>query len=103
MAADEVCARRLATDDSSHEERPDELALGTVAHAAVLRALGLPPGKYAFAHGAQHALPGGLMLYDSYHCSRYNTQTKRLNEVMFHAVFREVSNYLHSLETAHRI
>jgi uracil-DNA glycosylase family 4 len=59
------------------------LALGSIAHGAVLRALGLRPAGRAFAHGARHALPGGLSLHDSYHCSRYNTQTKRLTEAMF--------------------
>ena len=63
------------------------IALGRVAHGAVLRARGLPQSRCTFAHGAEHALPGGLALVDSYHCSRYNTQTGRLTEAMFHAVF----------------
>jgi uracil-DNA glycosylase len=75
------------------------LALGTVAHNAVLRAQGLRVGDYAFSHGAEHVLPSGLRLYDSYHCSRYNTQTKRLTEAMFHDVFRVIREYLTSLET----
>jgi uracil-DNA glycosylase len=75
------------------------LALGTVAHSAVLRALGLRAKDYVFAHGAQHALPNSLMLYDSYHCSRYNTQTRRLTEAMFHDVFRAICKYLSSIET----
>lgn len=66
------------------------LALGTVAHTAVLRALGLRPADLAFGHGAEHALPEGLHLFDSYHCSRYNTQTRRLTEPMFNAVFARV-------------
>ena len=74
------------------------LALGTVAHLAVLRALNLRAKDYSFRHGATHALPRGMMLYDSYHCSRYNTQTKRLNEAMFHAVFSVITDYLHRLE-----
>jgi uracil-DNA glycosylase family 4 len=74
------------------------LVLGTVAHNAVLRALGLKAKDYVFAHGAQHALPNGLQLYDSYHCSRYNTQTKRLTEAMFHDVFRAIREYLTALE-----
>ena len=61
------------------------LALGTVAHAAVLTARGLKRSAYAFAHGAHHRLPG-LELIDSYHCSRYNTQTRRLTAGMFDAV-----------------
>ena len=76
------------------------LALGTVAHQAILRALELRIKEYGFGHGAQHLLPNGMMLYDSYHCSRYNTQTKRLNEAMFHEVFSVISKYLSALEPA---
>jgi uracil-DNA glycosylase family 4 len=67
------------------------MALGTVAHGAVLRALGLRARDFPFAHGAQHDLTHGLKLYDSYHCSRYNTQTRRLTEDMFHEVFVAIS------------
>jgi uracil-DNA glycosylase len=63
------------------------LALGQVAHAAVLMALGLKSGAYPFSHAAVHDLPGHRRLYDSYHCSRYNTQTRRLTPEMFEAVF----------------
>jgi uracil-DNA glycosylase family 4 len=63
------------------------LALGSVAHAAVLRALGLKAALFPFAHGAEHSIGRDLRLLDSYHCSRYNTQTRRLTEPMFHAVF----------------
>ena len=66
------------------------LALGTIAHAAVLRALDLKVKDFAFGHAAVHALPRGLALYDSYHCSRYNTQTKRLTPEMFEAVFARI-------------
>jgi len=61
------------------------LALGAVAHGAVLRALGLKASSARFAHGATHPLPGGRLLVDSYHCSRYNTQTRRLTPSMFAA------------------
>jgi uracil-DNA glycosylase len=62
------------------------LALGAIAHDAVLRACGLRGGGYRFAHAAEHALTGGRVLVDSYHCSRYNTQTRRLTPSMFEAV-----------------
>ncbi len=70
------------------------LALGNVAHAAVLKALGLKASAYKFGHAARHVLPDGRTLYDSYHCSRYNTQTRRLTEAMFHAVFASIKEEL---------
>lgn len=76
------------------EELPEGalvLALGTIAHNAVLRALGLRQSAYRFGHGVLHELPGGLRMIDSYHCSRYNTQTRRLTEAMFHEVFEQIS------------
>lgn len=66
------------------------LALGLIAHNAVLMARGLKRSAFAFAHGARHALPGGTVLYDSYHCSRYNTQTGRLTPAAFHEVFQAI-------------
>lgn len=66
------------------------LALGGVAHSAVLRARGLRPSQVAFRHGVVHRLPDGLSLADSYHVSRLNTNTGRLTESMFHAVVRDV-------------
>ena len=63
------------------------LALGSIAHGAVLSALGLRKSAYKFGHGALHPLPDGRLLADSYHCSRYNTNTGRLTEAMFEAVF----------------
>jgi uracil-DNA glycosylase family 4 len=59
------------------------LALGGVAHGAALRALGLRQSAFRFAHGAEHAPRDGLALVDSYHVSRYNTQTGRLTPAMF--------------------
>ncbi len=66
------------------------LALGLIAHKAVLMALGQKQSQYAFAHNALHCLPEGRRLHDSYHCSRYNTQTRRLTPEMFHAVFQRI-------------
>jgi len=62
------------------------LALGGVAHAAVLRACGLPSAAHRFAHAAEHSLSEHRVLLDSYHCSRYNTQTRRLTTPMFESV-----------------
>jgi len=63
------------------------LALGTIAHGSVLAALDLRKSAWPFAHGALHRPPGRPVLADSYHCSRYNTNTGRLTEAMFNAVF----------------
>jgi len=70
------------------------LALGTIAHRATVRALDLKPGAYAFGHGRHHRLPDGRHLLDSYHCSRYNTQTGRLTERMFDAVLAKAGQLL---------
>jgi len=63
------------------------LALGGIAHRALIRALGLKQADFAFGHAAEHRLEGGVVLLDSYHCSRYNTNTGRLTPEMFRAVF----------------
>jgi len=70
------------------------LALGGLAHRAVLRALGLKLGAHPFAHAARHDLGNGLALFDSYHCSRYNTNTRRLTEPMFAQVFAQIAAQL---------
>jgi uracil-DNA glycosylase family 4 len=70
------------------------LALGVVAHGAVLTALGHRKSLVKFAHGAIHPLPSGLILADSYHCSRYNTNTRRLTVPMFETVFEGLADIL---------
>jgi uracil-DNA glycosylase family 4 len=67
------------------------LALGTVAHGAVIRAMGLKQKDYKFSHNTVHTLGGETTLLDSYHCSRYNTSTRRLTEEMFRDVFQTAS------------
>ena len=67
------------------------LAIGRIAHDAILDALGLKRGAHPFAHGARHALPGGLILLDTYHCSRQNTNTGRLTSAMFEKVVTEAA------------
>jgi len=70
------------------------LALGTVAHQAVLRALDCRIADFPFEHGARHRLRPDLLLFDSYHCSRYNTQTRRLTPEMFREIFAGIRNHL---------
>lgn len=70
------------------------MALGSIAHGAVLRALGLRAKTYPFAHGQCHSLEDGRRLLDSYHCSRYNTNTRRLTPAMFDAVFERAVGLL---------
>ena len=66
------------------------LALGAIAHAAVLAARGLRAASHKFAHGAVHDIGPDMSLTDSYHCSRYNTNTRRLTPAMFDEVFAEL-------------
>ncbi|MGI9265870.1 MAG: uracil-DNA glycosylase family protein, partial [Gammaproteobacteria bacterium] len=78
-----TCNRFLSSEIDAIPSDAVIFALGKIAHDAVLRARGLKLSAYKFAHGAEHRLPGGRLLVDSYHCSRYNTQTRRLTESMF--------------------
>lgn len=86
------CNGYLGAEIAGLGDRTAIMALGTIAHQAVLRALGLKLKDFSFGHGAVHALPRGMTLYDSYHCSRYNTQTKRLTAEMFESVFANIRN-----------
>jgi len=81
-----TCNRYLANELGTVRDGTVLLALGAIAHGAALRALGLKPAGYKFAHGAEHALSRGMTLIDSYHCSRYNTNTRRLTTEMFRTV-----------------
>jgi len=73
------------------------LALGLVAHNAVLKALAVKKVAHKFGHGSDYALPGDLRLLSSYHCSRYNTNTRRLTPEMFRAVFRVAREHIDNL------
>ena len=88
------CNPYLVAEFASLPREAAILALGRIAHDAVLMALGFTRSACRFAHGARHGLPRGLMLFDSYHCSRYNTQTKRLTKEMFGRVFADIRAYL---------
>jgi len=82
-----TCRRFLAAEITSMPRLRAILALGTVAHQAVIEALGLRRGPFRFAHGRLHRLPDNTLLADSYHCSRLNTNTGKLTVAMFEAVF----------------
>jgi uracil-DNA glycosylase len=89
-----TCRRFLESEIAAMPHLKAMLALGAVAHGAVLASLGLVRSRYPFAHGAMHELPSGRLLADSYHCSRYNTNTGRLTEAMFHQVFEDLGRRL---------
>jgi uracil-DNA glycosylase family 4 len=84
------CNAYLSAELKTLPEQAVILSLGSIAHQAVLKAYGLRLGSAKFAHNAQHALPDGRTLVDSYHSSRYNVQTKRLTKEMFADVFRTI-------------
>ena len=80
------CNRFLAAELQGMTNLKAVLSLGVLAHAAVLKACGIPLSHIRFRHGALHLLPDGLLLADSYHVSRYNTSTGRLTAEMFETV-----------------
>ncbi len=89
-----TCRRFLAAEIAGMPRLRAILALGAIAHQTVLAALGLRRGLFPFAHGRMHALPRGLVLADSYHCSRLNTNTGKLTVLMFEAVFATLTGWL---------
>lgn len=88
-----TCNAFLAEELQTLPERSVVMALGGIAHRAIVKALGLRQADYKFGHAEQHDL-GAFTMLDSYHCSRYNTNTGRLTEPMFDAVFAEARNLL---------
>jgi len=86
---DEVrrCNRYLVRELTELPPGAVVVALGSIAHGAILRALGMRPSAHRFTHGAEHALPRRGRLLDSYHCSRLNTNTGRLTPAMFTRIF----------------
>ena len=90
------CSTYLAADLATLPRGAAVLALGRVAHEATLRALGRKPREFSFAHNARHVLDAaeGIALFDSYHCSRYNTNTGRLTAAMFREVFDAIAAHL---------
>lgn len=88
------CSRFLRQEIKSLPAVSIILSLGVIAHKAVVKALDLPQINYRFSHHAQHRFPANLTLIDSYHCSRYNTQTRRLTIDMFEQVFADIRTKL---------
>jgi uracil-DNA glycosylase family 4 len=88
------CRRFLAVEITAMPRLRAILALGAIAHHAVLTALGFRRAQFPFEHGRLHDLPGGLALADSYHCSRLNTNTGKLSPAMFEAIFDTLRGYL---------
>jgi uracil-DNA glycosylase len=86
-----TCRRYLIPAISALPRLKIMVSLGRIAHESTLRALKLKLAQFPFAHGARHTLtPAGLRLFDSYHCSRYNTNTGVLTEAMFAQVFASI-------------
>jgi uracil-DNA glycosylase family 4 len=85
-----ACRPFLAAEIAAMPNLRALLCLGRVAHDSVLRLLGEKAKARPFTHGAAHVLPRGLTLYDSYHCSRYNTNTGVLTQAMFDGVFAQI-------------
>ena len=89
-----TCRRFLAAEIAALPRLGAILCLGSIAHASVLATFGLSASSHRFAHGAEHAMPSGIHLFDSYHCSRLNTSTGKLNPAMFEAVFARIRDHL---------
>jgi uracil-DNA glycosylase len=86
-----TCNRYLAAELAELTSVKVILALGLVAHDAVLMAAGQRRSSAKFGHGNEHVLPDGKHLIDSYHCSRYNTNTRRLTTPMFRSVMKRAA------------
>ena len=96
MTTEEVntCNHFLKNEIDSLPKKSIILALGGVAHKAILKACNYKQSAFKFAHNARYQLKDDLVLYDSYHCSRYNTNTKRLTPEMFSRVFFDIRKEL---------
>ena len=97
------CNKFLAAEIESLKYGSVLIALGKIAHDAILRTQNVPLSRYKFNHGAEHWLSQqNLKLFDSYHCSRYNTQTKRLSENMFDEVFQRAISALSEADSCEK-
>ncbi len=88
-----TCNQYLAAELAALPASTAILTLGGIAHDAVLMSVGMKKSAAKFGHAAVHQLPGGQTLFNSYHCSRYNTNTRRLTEQTFHDVFTLIKNH----------
>ena len=88
------CNGYLANEIATLPDESVVLALGGIAHRAIIRSVGERQAAYKFAHAAEHRIVDRLTLLDSYHCSRYNTNTGRLTPAMFQHVFARASDLL---------
>ena len=93
-AESQACRPFLARRIATMPELAAIVALGRIAHDSTLAALEARKSAFPFAHGARHALGERLALFDSFHCSRYNTNTGKLTPAMFHAVLAAVRRHL---------
>lgn len=93
-AEQKACRRFLAAEIASMGKLRAILSLGTLSHTNVLSALDLRRADWKFIHGARYDLPGGPTLFNSYHCSRYNTNTGRLTTEMFEAVIGDIRRFI---------
>jgi uracil-DNA glycosylase family 4 len=89
-----TCRRFLSATIALHDTATAFLALGRIAHDTLLSALGMRRAAYPFGHGAEHALPDGRRVFDSYHCSRYNTNTGVLTTEMFEDVVGRAARFV---------
>ncbi len=91
-----TCQQFLESEIENTKSIKCILSLGKISHDAVLRTFGKKLADFKFAHNAKHKLRNDLYLIDSYHCSRYNTQTNRLTEAMFHDVFDKIQTTINN-------
>jgi len=89
-----ACRQFLADEIAAMQCLEVILALGGLAHGAVVATLGHRKSAWKFGHNLRHDLPDGPVLFNSYHCSRYNTNTGRLTTAMFEDVFRAIDSHL---------
>jgi len=89
-----ACREYLALELEELPQGAVIVALGSIAHKSIVAAKGLRQKDFVFGHAAEFTLPGGVTLIDSYHCSRYNTQTRRLTEPMFDQIFNRARQLL---------